>query len=322
MAGYKPNNNKVFDPFTDYSGQIFCHLKALHPVHVSDDGKKLMYEFECLKCGKHITEWMESVFRYNVRSCGCTKYSDIVGGKFSRLTVVEKTDIIKRYPPRTAFVFYRCKCDCGKELLCSSHSLVSRHAKSCGCLRIDQASRPLPEWIDRETYAVLSHRLENVKQRCYNPKNRGYPLYGAKGVTVCDEWMNDTLEFCKWFVSQPNWNLDMEIDRINAGEYSKNSDGPYAPWNCRLAYRPTQLTNRSSSHFFDIDGHHLTGTQWAKILHLAHRQSIYSYFQHHGKEETIKFIREKMKELGVDKLSDREILYRIYGEKALDGGQL
>ena len=222
---------------------------------------------------------------------------------------------MRKSPCGSRNTYYKCQCDCGNPMECMSCGLTSRHAKSCGCLRVDQASRPLPDWIDRETYAYLSHRLENIKQRCYKTTCTTYPLYGAKGIKVCNEWLQDTMEFCKWFTSQPNWNLDLEVDRIDGS-------GPYAPWNCRLAYRPTQLTNRSVTHFFDVDGHHLTGTQWAVILQLKHRSSIYSYYQQHGEEATVELIRSKMQALGVDKLSDREILYRIYGEKALDGGTL
>lgn len=37
--------------------------------------------------------------------------------------------------------------------------------------------------------------------RCYNPKNKGYKSYGAKGVTVCEEWKNSFDEFSKWAFS-------------------------------------------------------------------------------------------------------------------------
>jgi len=30
----------------------------------------------------------------------------------------------------------------------------------------------------------------NMIQRCTNPKNTNYPNYGARGVFVCDRWLN------------------------------------------------------------------------------------------------------------------------------------
>lgn len=37
--------------------------------------------------------------------------------------------------------------------------------------------------------------------RCYRPGSKGYKSYGAKGVTVCDEWRNSFTAFSNWAVS-------------------------------------------------------------------------------------------------------------------------
>ena len=316
---YRSNNNKIFDPYTDYSGQTFCHLRAIKPVDIANDGKKLMYEFECTKCGKKTTKWMDHVFFYKFRSCGCTEHNDIIGGVFSRLTVLRRLgSITTGTSPKSKASCYECRCQCGKIVYKTSNALTSRHAKSCGCLRVDQATRPIPDWLDYEVLRKLRHRLENIKYRCYNPNCTVYSLYGARGIRVCDEWLNDPVAFCKWFLSQPGGaeHLDLEVDRY------PDQNGPYAPWNCRLAYRPSQLTNRRISHFIDVDHHHLTGSQWAAILNESNRGAIYARLKSKGLAETVIYIRHRAKELGVYDLSDREIMYRIYGEKALDGGAL
>lgn len=36
-------------------------------------------------------------------------------------------------------------------------------------------------------YAIFS----GMKQRCYNPRNQHYKWYGAKGITLCEEWMGE-----------------------------------------------------------------------------------------------------------------------------------
>lgn len=36
-------------------------------------------------------------------------------------------------------------------------------------------------------YAIFS----GMKQRCYNPKNQHYKWYGAKGITLCEEWVGE-----------------------------------------------------------------------------------------------------------------------------------
>lgn len=34
-------------------------------------------------------------------------------------------------------------------------------------------------------YSIFS----GMKQRCYNPKSNKYRFYGAKGITICSEWL-------------------------------------------------------------------------------------------------------------------------------------
>lgn len=76
-------------------------------------------------------------------------------------------------------------------------------------------------------YAIYS----GMKQRCYNPKNEHYKWYGAKGITVCDEWMGDNglQNFIDWAVSH-GYNENLTIDRID-------SSLGYSPDNCRWVTR-------------------------------------------------------------------------------------
>lgn len=54
--------------------------------------------------------------------------NDIVGHKFGKLTVIEKTD--ERYV--YGFSLYLCRCECGKEIKSTSSRLKSGHLKTCG----------------------------------------------------------------------------------------------------------------------------------------------------------------------------------------------
>jgi DNA-binding transcriptional MerR regulator len=59
----------------------------------------------------------------------------IIGKKFGRLTVLEKTGIRR---PSGAYL-YRCKCDCGSEVLVGLSNLKCGGTKSCGCLFREQS---------------------------------------------------------------------------------------------------------------------------------------------------------------------------------------
>lgn len=73
---------------------------------------------------------------------------------------------------------------------------------------------------DKKSYVVW----DSMIKRCYNPKNKSYKTYGARGVTICNEWKLFS-NFDKWF--NENYIEGYEIDKDTKG------DGMvYSPENC------------------------------------------------------------------------------------------
>lgn len=81
---------------------------------------------------------------------------------------------------------------------------------------------------------------DGIKTRCYNPKAHNYKLYGAKGVTMCDEWLNDFQAFASWYVSEchklglnpENHNYQVDKDILCLG--LNISPKIYSPKTCKL----------------------------------------------------------------------------------------
>ena len=74
-----------------------------------------------------------------------------------------------------------------------------------------------------------------MKARCYNENSVPYPYYGAKGITVCEEWLpcgNGFMRFYEWSM-QNGYNNALTIDRIDPSK-------GYCPSNCRWADKYTQ----------------------------------------------------------------------------------
>ena len=74
---------------------------------------------------------------------------------------------------------------------------------------------------------------EHMRRRCNNERGRKYPLYGGRGIRVCERW-NDYRAFLADMGPRPHGTT---IDRID-------SDGHYEPNNCRWATPGMQTRNR------------------------------------------------------------------------------
>ena len=46
---------------------------------------------------------------------------------------------------------------------------------------------------------IRNKRIKNIyyemKKRCYNPNNKDYKWYGAKGIKICQEWLENPYKF-------------------------------------------------------------------------------------------------------------------------------
>lgn len=97
-----------------------------------------------------------------------------------------------------------------------------------------------------------------IKKRTCNPSNKDYGHYSGMGVTLCDEWQ-EFETFYNWAM-QNGYRSDLTLDRI------RNTNGPYAPWNCRWISRKAQAYNRTTNHPLRAsDGRIRTVIQWSKI---------------------------------------------------------
>ena len=162
---------------------------------------------------------------YNQQEFMMSKISQLSGKRFGRLVAIER-DMSTQYK-------YICKCDCGTIKSIDGYHLINGKIRSCGCLKRDTT-------IARSTKhgkarSPLYTKWQDMKRRCYNQNRREYKHYGARGITVCDEWRNDFEAFEKWCLEN-GYDGKLSLDRID-------NDGNYEPDNCRFVIYDIQSQN-------------------------------------------------------------------------------
>lgn len=244
-------------------GSIFGRLTAVECVG-KDKSNRALWRCVC-ECGNEKIVTSGNLRSGNVQSCGClAKESaaaigragiiDLTGQRFGRLVVLRREKTLKRGISR-----WLCQCDCGEQTVTSTGSLRSGLTRSCGCLHREAARE---QGLKSATHGLTETRLYrvwgNMKTRCYNKRNRNYARWGARGITVCDEWRSDFQAFYDWAMAN-GYEDGLSIDRID-------NDRGYSPDNCRWATPEQQANNTRKTTSIECNGEAYTLAQWSKKL--------------------------------------------------------
>lgn len=192
------------------------------------------------------------------------KLIDLTGKQFGALTVLCRApnQITPSGQNRTCWV---CKCKCGKEIVVQANNLRTGHTKSCGCMFAQHNFR------HGDCVNGKISRLYNIwagmKARCYSKQNPRYKYYGARGITVCDEWKDNFPAFRDWS-NEHGYADDLTIDRVN-------NDGIYSPDNCRWVNQKIQSNNSRMNVIIEYEGEFHTLSEWAELVGLPYKSLWY-----------------------------------------------
>jgi len=173
------------------------------------------------------------------------KKSDVRGQRFNKLTAIEPCGKTKY-----GNIIWRFRCDCGNVVEKNLGNVVNGHTKSCGCYSKKK--------ITTKTNPRLYSIYKNMKKRCYYRNDINYKHYGARGITVCNEWLDDFTTFYDWAIAN-GYSDELSIDRINV-------NGNYEPTNCRWATFAEQARNRTDNAWITFNGKTKIIEDWSKEL--------------------------------------------------------
>ncbi len=186
------------------------------------------------------------------------KEFDITGQKFGRLTAIRLERIEPRKGGGTTH-YWVCRCECGIEKIIRKAQLLNGKTNSCGCLQKEKAREVNKTHGLRKT--KLYKKWLDIKKRCYNKNSQYYYCYGARGIKVCDEWLNDFKAFYDWSMAN-GYRDNLTIDRIDV-----NSN--YEPSNCRWVSQKVQNRNSRHCHYLTYNNETHCLTEWAEIKNIS-----------------------------------------------------
>lgn len=134
-----------------------------------------------------------------------------------------------------------------------------------------------PSWTNKNLKRIF-HQMQG---RCFNPNNKSYKWYGAKGITICDEWLDNPLSFENWALNN-GYQDGLTIDRIE-------SDQNYCPENCQWITMNENSRKAGNVNWITVKEETLTGRQWANKLGLG-ENTINKMITKYGLSITIELI--------------------------------
>lgn len=110
----------------------------------------------------------------------------------------------------------------------------------------------------------------SMMDRCYRKTAWNYKDYGAKGITVCDEWHNPK-NFKEWALEN-GYKDGLTIERVCVF-------GNYEPSNCCWGTRKEQANNRGNTIFVEVNGLMYTISEFSEITGINRSTLNNRYFR-------------------------------------------
>jgi hypothetical protein len=180
-----------------------------------------------------------------------TARRNLAGQVFGKLTVIRYAKTV--HTKKTAYAMWFCRCECGEEKAVAASALIQGLTTSCGCFFSEQL-------VKRNTthggcgtpeYGIW----QTMKNRCHLPTCVRFKDYGARGIKVCDRWLNSFENFLADMGKRPSPKHMIE---------RRDNNGPYCPENCSWELRQVNMRNKRDNHNLTFQGETLCLSAWAE----------------------------------------------------------
>ena len=139
----------------------------------------------------------------------------------------------------------------------------------------------------REENPKLYWVWHSMRNRCENPRKDNYPLYGGRGIVVCDEWRRSSRAFIDWALCA-GYEEGLQLDRVD-------NDGPYSPENCRWVTPRENGSNKRNNRRITLLGMSRTVAEWRDVLGIS-QFTLYWWVREYGERGCEKRVYKRLYE--------------------------
>lgn len=175
---------------------------------------------------------------------------DLVGQHIGSFVVLEKVS-----RGRGKNVLWKVRCKCSNEKYLEYGHIKSGSTKSCGCQQ--RTLQSLAKVKHGKTFSREYRVWLGMKNRCKDHDNPDFGRYGARGIRVCERWM----DFRNFYEDMGDCPPEMTLDR-------KDNNLGYSKENCRWATGSEQSRNRRSNRILTFRRESLPMIAWSERYRL------------------------------------------------------
>lgn len=157
--------------------------------------------------------------------------------------------------------------------------MSQRVCDTCGAMLVRHSKHSRVQWASkrfcstacgnkaRSTHGLRHTRLYNVwaaiKTRCFNPNDKLYQYYGARGITMHPAWCDDFAVFAAYVGADPGKGWD--VGRID-------NDLGYVPGNVEWQTETKNARNKRTTFWVDYKGRRMSLIEAAELAGVPYKR--------------------------------------------------
>lgn len=126
--------------------------------------------------------------------------------------IYEIVDVLDEKDKYGHWIYKGVCVECGYEKFSHYGNFSGQKSMATKCTHIGFDGQYIKNilWGNQRIHSIF----DGMKSRCYNENDKAYRWYGAKGICICNEWLDNPKLFEGWAINN-GYSDQLTIDRID-----------------------------------------------------------------------------------------------------------